>query len=242
MEEHGYEIHLAAGGPVFRRRRRRALRAATRFFAATNSAPTSSRIALSRTFWVVSSFRSSWSIRAFIISTPVFARLPDGGAVWFPAAFDEYGQRAIRDTSPNLIDVVPKKKPHIFPATPSCSIATSFCRKARRSWWQSLGERGYHCHPLPMTRISQSRRRLQMPDHVHAAAVVAAFAGCGGTGAITRKAPRRRPRLQRSDRNDVHAASRAIESHSSVSEGEDRIIATKPTFSPGEISSRAGAR
>ena len=34
-----------------------------------------------------------------------FCPLPDGGAMWFPAAFDEYGQRAIRDRLPNLIDV-----------------------------------------------------------------------------------------------------------------------------------------
>ena len=35
-----------------------------------------------------------------------FCPLTDGGAVWFPAAFDEYGQRAIRNHVPNLIDVV----------------------------------------------------------------------------------------------------------------------------------------
>ena len=29
-----------------------------------------------------------------------FCPLPDGGAVWFPAAFDEYGQRAIREHVP----------------------------------------------------------------------------------------------------------------------------------------------
>jgi len=34
-----------------------------------------------------------------------FCPLPDGGAVWFPAAFDEYGQRAIRAHVPELIDV-----------------------------------------------------------------------------------------------------------------------------------------
>ncbi len=31
--------------------------------------------------------------------------MPDGGAVWFPAAFDEYGQRTIRAHVPELIDV-----------------------------------------------------------------------------------------------------------------------------------------
>ena len=38
-----------------------------------------------------------------------FCPLPDGSAFWFPDAFDEYGQRAIRDHVPNLIDVEPEE-------------------------------------------------------------------------------------------------------------------------------------
>jgi len=38
--------------------------------------------------------------------------LPDGGAVWFPAAFDEYGQRAIDEHVPELVDVVPEEAAH----------------------------------------------------------------------------------------------------------------------------------
>jgi len=34
-----------------------------------------------------------------------FCPLPDGGAAWFPGAFDDYGQRAIRHQIPHLIDV-----------------------------------------------------------------------------------------------------------------------------------------
>ena len=38
-----------------------------------------------------------------------FCPLPTGGAIWFPAAFDEYGQRAIRNQVPELIDVAPEE-------------------------------------------------------------------------------------------------------------------------------------
>src|SRR5204862_1130554 len=41
-----------------------------------------------------------------------FCPLPDGAAVWFPAAFDEYGQRAIREHISDLIDVLPEEAVH----------------------------------------------------------------------------------------------------------------------------------
>src|SRR5205807_9498557 len=41
-----------------------------------------------------------------------FCPLPDGGAVWFPPAFDEYGQRAIREHVAELIDVLPEEAMH----------------------------------------------------------------------------------------------------------------------------------
>src|SRR6266508_4181383 len=41
-----------------------------------------------------------------------FCPLPDGAAVWFPEAFDEYGQRAIREHVPELIDVLPEEAMH----------------------------------------------------------------------------------------------------------------------------------
>src|ERR1043166_3190263 len=34
-----------------------------------------------------------------------FCPLPDGGAAWHPAAFDEYGQRAIRQHTGHLVEV-----------------------------------------------------------------------------------------------------------------------------------------
>src|SRR5437764_6477876 len=41
-----------------------------------------------------------------------FCPLPDGGAVWFPAAFDEYGQRAVREHISALVDVAPEDAVH----------------------------------------------------------------------------------------------------------------------------------
>ncbi|PWU11346.1 MAG: amidinotransferase [Verrucomicrobia bacterium] len=38
-----------------------------------------------------------------------FCPLPDGGAIWYPAAFDTYGQRAIRHRVKNLIDATPEE-------------------------------------------------------------------------------------------------------------------------------------
>jgi N-dimethylarginine dimethylaminohydrolase len=36
-----------------------------------------------------------------------FCPLPDGGAIWYPPAFDDYGQRALREHIQRLIEVVP---------------------------------------------------------------------------------------------------------------------------------------
>src|SRR5439155_1189759 len=41
-----------------------------------------------------------------------FCPLPDGDAFWFPRAFDEYGQRAIREHVTDLIDVSPEEATH----------------------------------------------------------------------------------------------------------------------------------
>ena len=71
--------------------------AATRFFAATNSVPTFNLTAPWPTCSVVSLSRWSLSILAFIIWTLAFVRCRTAARFWFPAAFDEYGQRAIRE-------------------------------------------------------------------------------------------------------------------------------------------------
>ena len=47
----------------------------------------------------------------------------------------------------------PKKKRRIFPVTLLCWSAISFCPKARRSLVKALRDRGFNCHPLPMTEF-----------------------------------------------------------------------------------------
>jgi N-dimethylarginine dimethylaminohydrolase len=81
-----------------------------------------------------------------------FCPLPDGGAVWFPAAFDEYGQRAIRAHVPDLIDVEEDE------AKMFCCNAVVLERDIVLpqgapklvSW---LTNRGYRCHQLPMSEF-----------------------------------------------------------------------------------------
>ncbi len=98
-----------------------------------------------------------------------FCPLSDGGAVWFPPAFDEYGQRTIRNHVPNLIDVVEEEAAHF-----SCNAVVLDQRD------RAPGRRAQADEVVRRTRVSlssaadervpQSRRRLQMPDDVHAAA------------------------------------------------------------------------
>ncbi len=81
-----------------------------------------------------------------------FCPLTDGGAVWFPAAFDEYGQRTIRDHVPNLIDVVEEEAAHF-----SCNAVVLdheiVVPEGAPQLVKSLRDRGYNCHPLPMTEF-----------------------------------------------------------------------------------------
>jgi N-dimethylarginine dimethylaminohydrolase len=81
-----------------------------------------------------------------------FCPLPDGSAFWFPAAFDEYGQRVIRDHVPNLIDVAEEEAAHF-----SCNAVVLeqniVLPEGAPRLVQTLQERGYHCHTLPMTEF-----------------------------------------------------------------------------------------
>ena len=81
-----------------------------------------------------------------------FCPLPDGAAVWFPAAFDEYGQRAIREHISDLIDVLPEEAVHF------CSNAVVLDRdivlpEGAPTLVAALRERGYRCHELPMSEF-----------------------------------------------------------------------------------------
>src|SRR5689334_11159419 len=81
-----------------------------------------------------------------------FCPLTDGGAVWFPKAFDEYGQRAIRSHVPNLIEVAEEEAANF-----SCNAVVLdrevVLPEGAPKLMKSLGERGFNCHPLPMTEF-----------------------------------------------------------------------------------------
>lgn len=81
-----------------------------------------------------------------------FCPLPDGVAFWFPDAFDEYGQRVIRDHVPDLIDVLPDEAVHF-----SCNAVVVgrdiVLPVGAPTLMASLQDRGYHCHELPMTEF-----------------------------------------------------------------------------------------
>ena len=81
-----------------------------------------------------------------------FCPLPDGGAIWFPDAFDEYGQRAIRDHLRDLIEVAPEEAAHF-----SCNAVVLnrdiVLPEGAPKLVATLRDRGYACHELPMTEF-----------------------------------------------------------------------------------------
>jgi N-dimethylarginine dimethylaminohydrolase len=81
-----------------------------------------------------------------------FCPLPDGGAFWFPSAFDDYGQRAIREHITGLIDVLPEEAIHF-----SCNAVIIghdiVLPEGAPHLVATLGKRGYHCHELPMSEF-----------------------------------------------------------------------------------------
>jgi len=81
-----------------------------------------------------------------------FCPLPDGSAFWFPAAFDQYGQRAIRQHVMDLIDVLPEEAVHF-----SCNAVVIgrdiVLPEGAPRLVAALQDRGYRCHPLPMSEF-----------------------------------------------------------------------------------------
>jgi len=81
-----------------------------------------------------------------------FCPLPDGGAIWYPGAFDEYGQRAIRQHVASLIEVAPDEAAQF-----ACNavvlereiVLPENCPKL----CSALTDRGYHPHRLPMAEF-----------------------------------------------------------------------------------------
>jgi N-dimethylarginine dimethylaminohydrolase len=81
-----------------------------------------------------------------------FCPLPDGGAFWFRDAFDEYGQRAIREHVTDLIDVASEEAMHF-----SCNAVVIdrdiVLPEGAPQLGTKLQERGYRCHALPMSEF-----------------------------------------------------------------------------------------
>ena len=81
-----------------------------------------------------------------------FCPLPDGSAFWFPAAFDEYGQRAIREHVTDLIDVSEDEAAHF-----SCNAVVLdkqiVLPEGAPKLVAALQDRGYQCHALPMSEF-----------------------------------------------------------------------------------------
>lgn len=81
-----------------------------------------------------------------------FCPLPDGSAVWFPDAFDEYGQRAIRAHVSDVVDVAPEEAMH-FCCNAVVLEKDIVLPEGAPKLVRSLTERGYRCHQLPMTEF-----------------------------------------------------------------------------------------
>src|SRR2546426_1604078 len=81
-----------------------------------------------------------------------FCPLPDGGAVWFPAAFDEYGQRAIRAHVVELIDVE-EEEAKCFSCNAVVLERDIVLPEGAPNLVKTLTTRGYICHELPMSEF-----------------------------------------------------------------------------------------
>lgn len=81
-----------------------------------------------------------------------FCPLPDGGAIWFPGAFDEYGRRAIREHCDALVEVAPDEAVHF-----ACNAVVLEREIVLPAGCPTicgvLAERGYRPHELPMTEF-----------------------------------------------------------------------------------------
>ena len=81
-----------------------------------------------------------------------FCPLPDGSAIWFPAAFDEYGQRAIRGHLADLVEVEEEEAKHF------CCNAVVLERDivlpdGAPKLVGQLTSRGFRCHALAMSEF-----------------------------------------------------------------------------------------
>jgi N-dimethylarginine dimethylaminohydrolase len=81
-----------------------------------------------------------------------FCPLPDGSALWYPKAFDAYGQQAIRHHIPNLIDVAPEEAKH-FACNAVVLGKEILLPENCPDLCATLADAGYRTHPLRMTEF-----------------------------------------------------------------------------------------
>ena len=81
-----------------------------------------------------------------------FCPLSDGAAVWYPGAFDSYGQSAIRHHLNDLIEVHPEEATH-FACNAIVLGKDVVLPEATPRLTAELNGRGYRTHPLPMTEF-----------------------------------------------------------------------------------------
>jgi N-dimethylarginine dimethylaminohydrolase len=81
-----------------------------------------------------------------------FCPLSNGGAIWYPPAFDAYGQRALREHISPLIEVAPEEAAHFGCNAVVLGKEVVLPDKCP-NLIAALAERGYRAHPLSMTEF-----------------------------------------------------------------------------------------
>jgi arginine dihydrolase len=81
-----------------------------------------------------------------------FCPLPDGSALWFPDAFDEYGRQAIRKHVAGLIEVSPQEAMH-FACNAVVWANDVVLPEGCPRLCEELIDRGFKPHPLAMTEF-----------------------------------------------------------------------------------------
>lgn len=72
--------------------------------------------------------------------------------MWYPGAFDEYGQKAIRHHVRDLIEVSPEEAAH-FACNAVVLAQDVILADNSPKLCAALAERGYHTHQLAMTEF-----------------------------------------------------------------------------------------
>ena len=78
-----------------------------------------------------------------------FCPLPDGGAFWYPPAFDSYAQQVVRQYLHPLLEVTEEEAAR-FACNAIVAGRNIVMPEGCPRVMAGLVERGYRCHPLPM--------------------------------------------------------------------------------------------